>query len=249
MSITSISSANSFTGAPDPVAQSIALNKALNKAKKRERNHRLAYLSIPAVAGVAAAALTKGNSKILGKEIAGRAAKLSEGIKNAGDWGVLLGSIATIGLGERALANKSEGYRNFRVNHPILSFFGDAALILGAIMAIPLAGNKVFSKLSPELQSRIGNKVGDWATKLNNFKTPKFLTDLGKKISDHTPEIIKNGKDSIVKSIPDGLKDIGKTIASLSPHILLFGTFFSQLAIPARMRADYEKEYKKIVNM
>jgi len=248
MSISGITAANSFTGAPDPVAQSIALNKALNKAEKRQRNHRLAYLSLPLVAGVTAAALTKGNSKLLGAELSGRAAKLAEGLKGGADWAALLGSIFVIGGTERLLANKSEGYRNFRINHPVLSFIGDAAMVLGATMLLPLAGNKIFSKLSPELQSRLASKAGDWATKLNNFKAPKFISNMGEKISKYTPEMLKNLKSTVIEHTPEGLKQFGKTLVSVAPHALLFATFFSQLSIPARMRADYEKEYKKIVN-
>ena len=246
MEITKVSSAANFSGSPDVIAQNIALNNALNKAKKRQRNHQLAYLSVPLVAGIATAALTKGNSKILGKEVSARAAKLSEGLKSTGSWGLMLGAISAIGLGLNAVSNKSEGVRNFRINHPVLSFVGDAALIIGSVMAIPFAGNKLFSKLSPRIQANIASKVGEYADKFNKLKAPAFLNNLIAGVKKHTPDIIKNGKKSIVENTPDGIKDFGKTLVSLSPHLLFFGTFLSSLAIPARMKADYIKEYKKL---
>ena len=251
MSVSSLSSSNSFGGGryyglSHDEASQVALSVAMEKTKKRQRNHKIAYLSVPLVAGAAAAILTKGNSSILQKEVSGRAAKLVAGLNEGGSW---LGALAAwIGIGalSNKMANKSESYDKFRTYHPILTFVGEAATVLGGLMAARYGANKLYSKLSPSVQTSISNGIGEFANKLNNFKAPKYINDIRDAISTHTPQYLKNLKSSISEYTPEALKDFGRVLVSWAAPLTLFGTFMSSLTIPARMKADYQKTYEQL---
>ena len=270
MQISAISSANSFSrgyGISDEDAQRIALSTALEKAEKRRNRTKLAYASIPVIAGVAAAALTRGKmgmiiteanerlvqkmppvSEFLGKTVTGKAAKVSEGLKSAGNWFGLMGVAALGGLGIRAAANKSDGYRNFRLNHPVMTFLGDMALFAGAVLALPLGGQKLYSKFSPEFQAGVAKKVGKIADKFNEVKTPKFIKNGIDAVAKHIPDAIKNIPAKISEYTPEAIKDFGKGLLKYAPEITLFTTFFSSLSETSRVKADFVKEYNNIKN-
>ena len=184
----------------------------------------------------------------MGKVVEGRAAKLSEGLKSAGNWFGLMGVAALGGLGIRAAANKSDGYRNFRLNHPVMTFLGDMALFAGAVLALPLGGQKLYSKLSPEFQAGVAKKVGKIADKFNEVKTPKFIKNGIDAVAKHIPDAIKNIPTKISEYTPEAIKDFGKGLLKYAPEITLFTTFFSSLSEPSRVKADFVKEYNNIKN-
>ncbi len=270
MQVSAISSANSFGrgyGISDEDAQRIALSVALEKADKRRSKTRLAYASIPVVAGLAAAALTKGKmgtviteagekliekmppvSEFLGRTVTGKAAKVSEGLKSAGNWLGLMGVAVAGGLGLKAVSDKSDGYRNFRLNHPAITFLGDMALFTAAIIALPMGGRKLYSKLSPEFKVGVAKKVGKVAEQINKLKTPEFVKNGIDAVAKYIPESIKGLPKTISESTPGAIKDFGKGILRYAPEITLFTTFFSSLSEPSRVKSDFVKEYNNIKN-
>lgn len=270
MQISAISSANSFGrgyGISDEDAQRIALSAALEKADKRRSKTKLAYASIPVIAGLTAAALTRGKmgtviteanerlikrmppvSEFLGRTVEGKAAKVSEGLKSAGNWLGLMGTAVVGGLGLKAIADKSDGYRNFRVNHPALTFLGDMALFTAAIIALPMGGRKLYSKLSPEFKAGVAKNVGNVAERINKLEAPKFVKNGIDAVAKYIPESIKGIPNLIAEHTPAAIKDFGKGILRYAPEITLFTTFFSSLSEPSRIKSDFAKEYNKIKN-
>lgn len=206
----------------------IALKTALDKEKHRRKTLKRIYYSVPLIGGLAAAALTRGKSTFLSTEVSGLAAKAANGIKSAGNWSFLLGTAVATSMGLNAAEKKSKTLRNFRNEHPILTFLGQCAAFFAATTFIPLGASKLYSKIKPEHLKTIGKGVNSIAGHLNNIKAPEFIKNAGAAISKHTP---------------DWAKSIGETVLSYAPHITLFTGLISSFRNDAKTASDFYGTY------
>ena len=224
-----------------------AVAKTVAQAQTRQKNIKRLVYSVPLLAGLSAAILHKGNSKVLNKEISGLAGKLAEGVKSGTGWAALLGLGAVIGAGDAAIAKKSESYRNFRNNHPFLSFVGDMGVFLAAAAAIPVGLNKLAAKIKPQYFERLSEGIQNIAGHVNRSKTPKFIENIGTKMSNMIPDAVKNIKvPDFVKKTGEFVKSTGKTLLAYTPHIALLSAIFGGMSNRAQAANDLARNYSEI---
>lgn len=234
-------------GLSEAEIQHLAIRKTVQKAKERQQSVKRLFLAVPLVAGLATAALHKGNIKVLGKEISGKAAKLAAGIKDGGNWAYLLGLGTAIGAADATLAKKSEGYGNFRKNHPMLGFATDLTAFIAASALIPLGLGKLASKINPKHINSLANGAENIANHINAIKMPKFIGKQTEKIAKHIPDAIKNFKTpDYAKKFTDGAKATGKMLLSWAPHVTFLTAILAGLTNQSKTVADYAKNYKEL---
>ena len=211
------------------------------------------YLAVPFIAAATAGILHDGGAKILGKEISGKAAKVAAGLSSGGGWAYMLGLASAIGIGNVALANKSEGYANFRRKHTLLSFAGDIAMFLAALTAIPVGVGKLASKIKPQHLEKITKGVENMANKINDIHTPKFITNAYKSVTDAIPKSVSNATKSVSDAIPQGVKDfggalknVGKLALSFAPSITFLAALLSSMTSQSKFMNDYTTNYIKL---
>lgn len=232
--------------AVDDVAYQYAIDKTVSQAKDRHKNIKRLVYSVPLLAGISTAILHKGNSKVLNKEISGLAGKLSEGVKAGGSWAGLLGLGAVIGAADAAIAKKSDNFRNFRNNHPFLSFVGDMGVFLAAAAAIPAGFNKLVAKIKPKYLEKMSRGIQNLAGHVNRIKTPQFIKNFGTKISEKVPNSIKNiSVPNFVKKTGEFVKGIGRSLLAFAPHIALLTAIFEGVSNRAKTEADFARNYKE----
>ncbi len=232
------SSAQNFTGKRTNIDQVIhwddndlremAFDAALKKDEKRRRNIKRLYYAVPLVGGLTTAALTRGKSTILSREVSGLSAKVAGGLKEAGYWTFLLGTAMLGGIGINAASKKSEKFREFRRNHPVLTFISDVGLFVAATSLIPVGAKKLYAKLKPDHLNKIGKGVDSIAGHINSIKKPKFMKNWGDFLSIHTP---------------DWVKSLGETVLAFAPHITLASAFISSVRSDARATRDFYNNY------
>lgn len=261
MQVSAISQAASFGQARNGISserisddeiKELALQATIKQANQRAQRTKKMFLSIPLIAGVAAAVLHTGNSKVLTKEISGVAGKIAEGFKSGGKWTAWLGTGAALGLANAAIAKKSEAYSEFRRNHQILSFLGDAAVFLGVLTAASLGLSKLASKMPGQVE-KLAAGVENLAGHVNNIKNIGFIKTIGQKISDFTPAALKNMKTNLADKLPENVKnagvlatEFGKGLLVLAPHITFLTAMFTGLTNGSRVMGDYASNYEKI---
>lgn len=230
----------------------LALRATVQQSKKRERNVKRLFYSVPLLAGLATAVLHKGNSKVLSKEISGVAGKIAEGFKSGGSWAFMLGTGAAIAKTNSMIANKSEGYMDFRRNHPVLSLIGDVGAFIAVSALAPLGLSKLASKM-PNKMASLSKGVENLATHINGIKTSKLVTSASEKLSKLIPTKLKNWSATASANMPEGVKaagnltkDFGKAVLSWMPHITFFSALFSSLSNRSRFLGDYVKNYETI---
>ena len=206
----------------------MAFDAALKKDQKRRRNVKRLYYAVPLVGGLAAAAITRGKSTILSREISGLSAKVAGGLKEAGYWTFILGTAVLGGMGINALSKKSENFREFRRNHPVLSLVGDVGLFVAATSLIPVGAKRLYSKIKPEYLGKIGNGVDSVANHINSIKKPEFMKNWSNYLAIHTP---------------DWLKALGNTVLAFAPHITLASAFLSSIRNDAKTTRDFYNNY------
>lgn len=233
-----------FIAIRDEDLQRYAYNKAAEKNKKRQQNLNRVWNSVPVVAAVAAAALTKGKATFLNNEVSGQAAKVANAVKNGGMWAFYLGTAAAGGALNSKLEQKSEGYRNFRKNHSILSLVGDVGLFIASTGAIIGAAKFGYNKLGSNAINTINNGVKNISQKINKYvKVPNFAKDFANKVANHIPEGVKAVKD--VK-VPEFVKSAGESILAWAPTITIFSAFLGSINNRSRFYRDAENIYSEV---
>lgn len=196
-----------------------------NHEKSRKVTKALFY-SAPIAAGLATAVLSKGgNTKIFSHEMTGLGASVSRGLKVAAAWTAGLAAIDGLGFIKNKAAENSPSVRRFDRNHPALSLLG---MLGGAFGALVL--------------------VNKGAIKLGKIKAPEALQTFAKKSNKflNNNKNIKEAKAFILKNtdkLPVALKDIGKTLLSWSPTMLLFGGLFHSIGSVAKENREFNKNY------
>ena len=214
----------------DSSVRRIAYLKTMSHAdeKKHRRITNGLIMAAPIAAGIATAAFTKGKTKIFSKEVSGLAAKLANGLKMSGLWAASLGAVGLVGVAKNELAKASPEVRKFDAEHPLLS--------LGSLFAVGLGALALVNK---------------GAAKLANVKAPKFMKkgteqvanflNKNKKIAN-----LKNGIKNIYAKAPEPIKNIGKSILSWAPHILLLGGVFHSIGHSAAVNNEFAKNYNEL---
>ncbi len=218
-------------GCDDNTLRVIAYDTASKKAEARRNNINRLYCAIPLAGGVAAAVLTRGNTKILSKEVSGLAAKAAAAVKEAGYWTFLLGTAVAGGMGIDAVSKKSSTVKEFRHNHPVLSFVGDLGLFVAATTFIPSGVSKLYSKLKPQYISKIGEGVESVAGHINSIKSPEIIKKFGETISSRTP---------------GWMKAAGAAALSFAPHLTLLTAFVSSIRSDAKRTKDFYDTYDEL---
>ena len=127
----------------DNYIRTLALHKTLKKVNP-ERNRKInnaMFYSIPVVAGLSTALLTKGKTTLLTKELSGKAAKFAGGLKAAVGWGLFIGIADAVIGSKHLLSKKSE---TVKMKNPLFCVivFILAAIALGYAYYMVTAGIK-----------------------------------------------------------------------------------------------------------
>lgn len=167
-----------------------AINNRKQRNSKFAKNIGKAIMSLPVVAGVAAAAVSKG--KVSTKTLAG----LKSFAATAGAMGIATGVLAA----NEAVAAKSPKVKKAEKKHPLLSFAGLTAIATGAVVAAD-AGLKKISPKAAEKLTKLAKQV----------KLDKLATKM-----DNAPEAIRTFASSVAAkvSLPKGVKEKLSTVAS-----------------------------------
>ena len=167
-----------------------AINNRKERNSKFAKNIGKAVMSLPVVAGVAAAIATKG--KVSGKTLAG----LKSFGATAGAMGIATGVLAA----NEVAAAKNPKLKKAEKKHPLLSFAGLTAIATGAVVAAD-AGLKKISPKAAESLTKLAKRV----------KLDKLAAKM-----DNAPEAIKTFASSIAAkvSLPKGVKEKLSTVAS-----------------------------------
>ena len=167
-----------------------AINNRKHRDSKFSKNIGKAVMSLPVVAGVAAAVVTKG--KVSNRTLAG----LKSFGKTAGAMGIATGVLAA----NEVLEAKNPKVKKAEKKHPLLSFAGLTALATGAVVAAD-AGLKKISPKAAEKLTKLAKKVN--------------LDKLATKM-DNAPEAIRTFASSVAAKVtlPKGVKEKLSTVAS-----------------------------------
>ena len=209
----------------DASVQRIAYMKTMSHAdeKKHRRITNGLIMAAPVAAGLATAAFTKGNTKIFSKEVSGLAAKLANGLKVGGLWAASLGAVGLVGMAKNELSKASPEVRKFDKDHPLLS--------LATLGAIAL--------------------VNKGAIKLGSVKAPKFMQNATEKVAkflNKNKQItsLKNGVKNLSAKTPEPLKNIGASVLSWAPQILLLGGVFHSISHGSAVNREFAKNYNEL---
>ncbi len=214
----------------DASVQRIAYMKTMSHAdeKKHRRITNGLIMAAPVAAGLATAAFTRGNTKIFSKEVSGLAAKLANGLKVGGLWTASLGAVGLVGMAKNELSKASPEVRKFDKDHPLLSL---ATLFAAGLGAIAL--------------------VNKGAVKLGAIKAPKFMQNATEKVAkflNKNKQIIslKNGVKNLSAKTPEPLKNIGTSVLSWTPQILLLGGVFHSISHGSAVNREFAKNYNEL---
>lgn len=241
MQISAISAPN-FNGRRDNVDALIGLDdnsvrqiaylqtesKFDNKKSKRITNAM--YWAAPLAAGLGTAVFTKGKTKIFSKEVSGVAARVANGLKMTALWGAGLASLGALGFGRKKLAEQSPEVRKFDNEHPFISTIGTLAAGLGALFLVDKGAAKLASVNAPKFMQKATGKVAE------------FLNDAKIMVS------AKNGLKSVAQKTPPALKELGGTLLSWAPSLLIIGGFFHSIGSVNAQNRDFVKNYTSLKN-
>lgn len=199
-----------------------------NHDKSRKITKALFY-SAPLAAGLGVAILGGGGkTKIFSKEVSGLAARAAKGLKVAGVWTAGLAAIDGLFAAKNKLADNSSSVRNFDKQHPVLSLLTS---LVGAFAAFALVekGAVALGKIdAPKTLQRFAVNANKF---LNNNKTVQGA---------------KNALLKLADKAPIALKDIGATMLSWSPAMLLFGGLFHSIGSTAKENREFYNNYNEI---
>lgn len=217
----------------DNYIRTLALHKTLKKVNP-ERNRKInnaMFYSIPVVAGLSTALLTKGKTTLLTKELSGKAAKFAGGLKAAVGWGLFIGIADAVIGSKHLLSKKSETVNEFEKKNPVLSFFGTLGVAMAALYYAPKGISKLISKIKPETMAKITGKIGKAGEKINKSTT---LETIAKPVR------------SLIKKTPSAIKEAGKVALSWAPDALLLGTLIHSLSSGYRESSEYSRNYSNL---
>ena len=159
---------------------------------RKQRNViRAAWMSVPLVAAVSDAVLSRGNSvKVLGKEIKGTAARALTGAKGFTKWAGALAVVGAVANGSVLLKEKSQKLRQFANEHPFTDLLGGIVTAYAAIKGTEAGVPKLVKALPLDFNA-IGEKVAKIADKVNNNKTLGKVAKAYVKTVDNMPPVWK----------------------------------------------------------
>ncbi len=217
----------------DDYIRAVAYRKTLKKVNP-ERNRKITnamFYSIPVIAGLSAAILTKGKTTFLTKEISGKAAKLANGLKSGIAWGATLAVADAVIGAKNLLTRKSDTARDFDRKNPILSFFGTIGVAIAALCYAPKGIAKLAGKIKPETLAKISDKVGKAANKINGSKMLETVAKPFRHLANKTPS---------------ALKEAGKVAVAWAPDAMVLGTLVHALSSGYRQNSEFSKNYSEL---
>src|SRR5574344_1009886 len=170
---------DTFINLDDNTIRNLALaqTNAVTDDRRHKRLDKAIFWSIPAVAGAAAAMLTKEPSNFLGVITTGRAAKLSNAVKSAGYWAGMFAVLDLAMYGINKITKNSSSLRKFDKNHPFLSTVATLGVGLGALELANRGVYKSLNMLSDKTFSKIQNSIVKIADKTNKNSILKAVED------------------------------------------------------------------------
>ncbi|MCI1273968.1 MAG: hypothetical protein LKG27_06010 [Clostridiaceae bacterium] len=201
---------DNFITLNDKDVQFLALAKT--NATVDDRRHRdidrAIFMGIPLVAGISAAALTKAPTTMFGVPMVRRAAKVANGVKEAGRWAGMFAVLDLAMFGINKLTKNSKGLRDFNKNHPFLASLGAIGVGLGALDLAEKGLVKTVENIKPEKIFKTQMKLDKLATKINSNNLLKSIETHSIKFAD---------------KLPSALKGVGRTALGWAPLAMLVG--------------------------
>ena len=222
----------------DNAVKQIAYAKTLASVEddKHRKITKAMFWSIPAVAGLATAILNPAKASLLGKELTGVAARLTNGAKSGAAWGVLLGLVSALNGSLEYAEKKSPSVRKFTRENPITTFIGQMAAFIGAVALggkyLPKAADALAKHIKPSTINKAADKIAKGADKLNNAKFTKTAVKYANKIAD--------------SKWFDPLKGFSKTALSWAPSVLLWGGVLHSINHNNVKEREFVKNYSEI---
>ncbi len=135
------------------------------------------FAAIPVISGITTALLEPAESKLISKHIKGVSARLLNGAKSAGVWGVLLGVGAGIYALKNKLEDKSPAFNQFSAQNPLLTFAAATTAFVGTLALggkyLPKLVSAVSKHINPSTIVKFENNVSKYSNKFNRNKYVK----------------------------------------------------------------------------
>lgn len=206
-------------------------SEQVDEKRNKKVTNALMY-SAPLASGIATALLTDSSKTTLfTKEISGVAGRMAKGLKVAAFLTTALAAIDLLGLGRKKAAEKSKDVRKFDYKHPTLSFMGTLAAGIAVLAALPHGIARVGKLFTPEFTTKVGNKVGKLADKINE---------------NNVVDVVKHSYNKLGKKSPDWLKNIGALALDWSPAALMLGGIYNSVRGNSDKTAAYIQNYNQM---
>ena len=199
-----------------------------NKKQRRISNALIA--AAPVAAGLGAAVLSKGQTKLFSKELTGTAARAADGLVTGTGWAAGLGVVGLVGLAKGLLSRYSGDVRKFDNEHPVLSMLGTLAAAAGSLVLFNKGVEKLAARKAPEFLKKGTETVA------------KFLNENKNMIS------LKNSVKNLAEKTPSALKEFGKKVLDWAPSLLIFGGVFHSISSANAENRDFARNYTNLKN-
>lgn len=237
--------ATQFVNLNDSQIKNIAYTKSHNKKEDQKANrsiNRLIY-AIPVVDTLASAILVNKAplSKISRAKIskASLATRTKAAGKTALGWGVAISAVGLYGMVKRGLTRNSDSSKQFRSEHPLLSFLTDITLILGGIW-LGAKGVEKFAKYSSEKNPEPFKKIMELKTTIKEWLNN---TSLNKKT---LPKIAKSNA-KFAKKFPITAA-FSRAMVANSIWILAAAAIVKMVGYAGKKQHKAESNYQQLKN-
>jgi len=250
---------DNFIGLKDrDLADIASLHARMNTDDKRHNKMNNAlWLSMPAVAGLSAAILHKGPSKLFGSTLMGNAAKAAKGAKTFGFWSAGFAIIGATFAALNKLNKNSKTLSNMKDKHPFAALFAE----LGIASGTAIAATNGFDKFAKNLTA-IDTKqpLSKGAQKLSKIVKPEFINKVKaativnadkfndskfvKLISENT----SNLKATFVKKAP-ALTKLAKGAVAWAPEIVMAGSILHFINHSSVKNKEFIKNFNELKNL
>lgn len=211
-----------------------------NTEDKKHKNLSTALvLSTPFAASAASALLEPAKFKLFSRDLKGASARVLNGVKGGGKWGIMLGVAYGINKVKQYFEDKSPNFDRFTSENPFLTFGASVAAFAGALAlggkAVNKIGQSIIKNTKPQSIIKADNKIAKYADKFNSNSVVTYIS-----------KQIRNLRNS--QSL-EPLKAVGKWALSWSPALLLGGAVAHEFVHGRKKDIEFVKNYSDIKDM
>ncbi len=222
----------------DNEVRRLAYIKTINNTedKKHRDASKALILSTPLAAGAASALLDRPLVKLFSREITGASARLINGAKGAGKWGIMLGTACGINMLRRYMEDKSPDFERFTNENPFLTFGASVAAFAGTLAlgakGVSKLAETALKNIKPQSIVKFDNKIAKYTDKFNSNSAVAYITGKAKALKD--------------KNWLEPIKPVAAWSLKWSPLLLLGGAFLNNVNHGRAKDVEFVKNYSEI---